>query len=74
MSDGISRMYEDAYELAYKAALERFKAKNPEDVYLLLKDLASDLQHIGYDDSLQLTRNQWATFNRLQATIKELMK
>ncbi len=74
MSDGIKRMYEDAYEAAHKVAIERIKNKDPEELYLLLKDLQSDIQHLGYDDSLQLTRNQWSTFSRIQATIKDLMK
>ena len=74
MSDGIKRMYEDAYEAAHKLAVEKMAAKNPEEIYLLLKDLQNDIQHLGYDDSLQLTRNQWSTFSRIQATIKDLMK
>jgi 3-keto-L-gulonate-6-phosphate decarboxylase len=74
MSDGIKRMYEDAYEAAHKAAVERIKNKDPEELYLLLKDLQNDIQHLGYDDSLQLTRNQWSTFSRIQAVMKDLMK
>jgi hypothetical protein len=73
MSDGIKRMYEDAYEQAYKLGVEKIAAKKPEDIYGLLKDLQSDIQHLNYDDSLQLTRNQWATLHRLNTVIKELM-
>ena len=70
MSDGISRMYEDAHRMN----VEKFKNKDPEEVYLLLKDLQSDLQHLSYDDGLQLTRSQWSTLSRIQAIMKELMK
>lgn len=74
MSDGIKRMYEDEYDKAHKQGIEKIAAKKPEEIYLLLKDLQSDLQYIMYDDTLTLTRNQWAAFNRLQAVMKDLMK
>lgn len=74
MSDGIKRMYEDAAEAAHKQAVERFKAKDPLEVYLLLKDLQSDFQYLAYDDTLNMTRNQWAAFSRIQVVMKELMK
>ena len=74
MSDGISRMFERDTERAHNAAVAKFKEKDPEEVYLLLKDLQNDLQYLGYDDSLQLTRGQWAAFSRIQAVMKDLMK
>ena len=74
MSDGIKRMYEDAADAAHKRAIENFKAKDPLEVYLLLKDLQNDLQYLGYDDTLNMTRNQWAAFSRIQVVMKELMK
>lgn len=74
MSDGIKQMYESQMEREFVVAVDKFKAKNPEEVYVLLKDLQADLQYIVYDDSLTLTRGQWAAFNRLQSVMKELMK
>ena len=74
MSDGIKRMYEDAAEAAHKQAVERFKSKDPLEAYLLLKDLQNDFQYLAYDDTLNMTRNQWAAFSRIQVVMKELMK
>jgi hypothetical protein len=74
MSDGIKQMYESQMEREFIAAVDKFKAKDPEEVYVLLKDLQADLQYIAYDDSLTLTRGQWAALNRLQSVMKELMK
>jgi hypothetical protein len=70
MSDGVKHMY----EAAHIAGVERIKNKDPEELYLLLKDLQNDIQHLSYDDSLQLTRNQWSTLSRIQAVVKDLMK
>jgi hypothetical protein len=74
MSDGVSKMFESQMEREYVTAVDKFKAKDQEEVYLLLKDLQSDIQYIMYDDTLTLTRNQWAAFSRLQSVMKELMK
>lgn len=74
MSDGIRRMYEDEQERAHNKAIDKFKSKDPIEVYLLLKDLQSDFQYLAYDDTLNMTRNQWAAFSRIQAVMKELMK
>lgn len=74
MSDGIKRMYEDEAERQYVIAVERFKSKDQEEVYLLLKDLHADVQHLFYDDRLVLSRGHWAALTRMNNVMKELMK
>lgn len=73
MSDGIKRMYEDAAEEAFKAAVAKVAAKKPEEIYMLLKDLQSDIQHLAYDDHLVMTRNQFASISRINNVVKELL-
>lgn len=73
MSDGISRMYEDAAAEAYRQGVAKIAAKKPEEIYLLLKDLLSDIQHLTYDDHLVMTRNQFAAVNRIHSVVKELL-
>ena len=73
MSDGIKRMYEDAAEEAFKAAVAKVASKKPEEIYLLLKDLQSDIQHLAYDDHLVMTRNQFASISRINNVVKELL-
>lgn len=73
MSDGVKRMYEDAYEAAYRKGVEKIAEKKPEDIYLHLKDLQSDLQALQYDERLVMTRNQFASLNRITNVVKELL-
>lgn len=74
MSDGIKRMYEDEAERQYVTAVDKFKAKDPEEVYLLLKDLQSDIQFIFFDERLSLTRGQWSAITRMHNVMKDLLK
>lgn len=73
MSDGIKRMYEDAYAAAFNQGVAKIDAKSSEEIYTLLKDLQSELQQLHYDDSLQLTRSQWACLSRMNTAMRELM-
>lgn len=74
MSDGIKRMFEDEAERKFVDAVNRFKAKDPEEVYLLLKDLECDLQVLQFDERLNMTRGQFAALNRAYHVVKDLMK
>ena len=69
MSDGIKHMYEDAFN----KGVAKIDAKTSEEIYTLLKDLQSELQQLHYDDSLQLTRSQWACLSRMNTAMRELM-
>lgn len=73
MSDGISGMYMEEAERKQKLAIERLSNKGYEEIYLLLKDIQSDVQALYYDERLQLTRNQWAAFSRINSVVKELI-
>lgn len=73
MSDGISRMYDDENDRVYRQGVARVAAKKPEEIYLLLKDVLSDIQHIAYDDHLVMTRNQFAAISRIHNVVKELL-
>ncbi len=73
MSDGISRMYEDENDRVYRQGVAKIATKKPEEIYLLLKDIHSDIQHLAYDDNLVMTRNQFAAINRIHNVVKELL-
>jgi hypothetical protein len=73
MSDGISEMYKEEYERKHKAAIEKLSAKGYEQIYLSLKDMQSDMQILYHDEKMQLARNQWAAFNRINQALKELL-
>ena len=73
MSDGIKRMYEDAYAAAFNQGVAKIDAKSSEEIYTLLKDVQSELQQLNNDDSLQLTRTQWACLSRINIAMRELM-
>lgn len=73
MSDGITAMYMEEAERKQKIAVGKLSKKSYEEIYLLLKDIHSDVQSLYHDERLQLTRNQWATFNRINAVVKELV-
>ena len=74
MSDGIGRMYEDENERKFIAGVERIKAKDPEEIYVLLQDLHMDLQTLNYDEQLTMTRSQFACLNRAYNVMKELLQ
>jgi hypothetical protein len=73
MSDGIKRMYEDAYEEAYRRGVERLSLKKHEEIYLLLKDIQSDILYLQQDDNLAMTRNQFAALSRIHNVVRELL-
>jgi hypothetical protein len=73
MSDGITKMYDNQMEEVYRAGVAKVAAKKPEEIYLLLKDLLSDIQYLAYDERLVLTRNQFASVNRIHSVVKELL-
>lgn len=74
MSDGIRRMYEDENNRKFTAGVERIKAKDPSEIYLLLVDLQMDLQTLNCDERLTLTRGQFACLNRAYNVVKDLLK
>lgn len=65
--------YESASEKAYNEGVAKLAAKKPEDIYLLLKDILSDIQHLAYDDHVVMTRGQFAAINRIHNVVKELL-
>lgn len=73
MGDILRRANDDENARRYKVAVEKLSAKGYEEIYLLLKDIQSDVQSLHYDDKLSLTRNQWAALSRLNNVIKELL-
>lgn len=73
MSDGIKRMYEDAYEEAYRKGVEKVSLKKHEEIYLLLKDIQSDILYLQQDDNLVMTRNQFAALNRINNVVRDLL-
>lgn len=73
MSDGIKRMYEDAYEEAYRNGVEKVSLKKHEEIYLLLKDIQSDILYLQQDDGLVMTRNQFAALNRINNVVRDLL-
>lgn len=73
MSDGISRMFEDAREVAYRMGVEKIAKKKPEELYLLLKDIQLDIVSLQEDDRLSLTRNQFAALSRIHNVIRDLL-
>ena len=73
MSDGVKRMFEDTYEKSYRSGVEKIANKKPEDIYLLLKDIQSDLQALQYDERLVMTRNQFASLNRITNVVRDLL-
>lgn len=73
MSDGVKRMYEDAYEAAYRKGVEKIAEKKAEEIYLHLKDIQSDLQALQYDERLVMTRNQFASLNRITNVVRDLL-
>jgi hypothetical protein len=56
-----------------KYAVEKLGKKGYEEIYLLLKDIQSDVQALYHDERMQLTRSQWAAFNRINQVVKELV-
>ena len=74
MSDGIRRMYEDDNERKFIAGVEKIKARDPKEIYVLLKDLQMDLQTLQYDERLNMTRGQFACLNRAYNVVKDLLK
>lgn len=73
MGDILSRVRDDDNDRRYKVAVEKLSNKGYEEIYLLLKDIHSDVQTLYFDDRLSLTRNQWAALSRLNNVIKELV-
>jgi hypothetical protein len=73
MSDGVSKMFEHDVDRDYRNGVAKIAAKKPEEIYLLLKDIHSDIQHLAYDDHLVMTRNQFASINRIHNVVKELL-
>jgi hypothetical protein len=73
MSDGITAMYIEAAAQKQKYAVEKLSKKGYEEIYLLLKDIQSDVQALYHDERMQLTRSQWAAFNRINQVVKELV-
>ena len=74
MSDGIKRMYDDENDRKFSAGVERIKAKDATEIYLLLKDLHMDLQTLHCDDRLTMTRGQFACLTRAYNVVKDLLK
>lgn len=74
MSDGIRRMYEEENERKFIAGVEKIKAKDAEEIYVLLKDLHMDLQTLQCDERLIMTRGQFACLNRAYNVVKDLLK
>lgn len=54
-------------------AIEKLSQRSYEEIYLLLKDIQSDVQALYHDERMQLTRNQWAAFTRINQVVKELL-
>ncbi len=73
MSDSISKMFERDVDRDYRNGVAKITAKKPEEIYLLLKDIHSDIQHLAYDDNLVMTRNQFAAISRIHNVVKELL-
>lgn len=73
MGDILSRVHDDENGRRYKLAVEKLSSKGYEEIYLLLKDIQSDVQSLYFDDRLSLTRNQWAALSRLNNVMKELV-
>ena len=74
MSDGIRRMFEEENERKFTDGVARIAAKDPSEIYLLLKDLQMDLQTLNCDERLTLTRGQFACLNRAYNVVKDLLK
>ena len=72
MSDGITAMYMEEASRKQKLAIEKLSKKGYAEIYLLLKDIQSDVQALYHDERMQLTRSQWAAFNRINQAVKEL--
>lgn len=72
MGDILRRANDDENARRYKMAVEKLSIKGYEEIYLLLKDIQSDVQALHYDDKLSLTRNQWAALSRINNVMKEL--
>ena len=73
MSDGITAMYMEAASQKQKIAVEKLSKRGYEEIYLLLKDIQSDVQALYHDERMQLTLNQWAAFNRINMVMKDLL-
>lgn len=72
MGDILRRANDDENARRYKLGIEKLSIKGYEEIYLLLKDIQSDVQALHYDDKLSLTRNQWAALSRINNVMKEL--
>ena len=72
MGDILNNAMGNENERRYNLAVEKLKTKGFEEVYLLLKDIQSDVQTLYYDERLSLTRNQWAAISRIHNVMKEL--
>jgi hypothetical protein len=73
MGDILGRVHDDENGRRHKLAVEKLSNKGYEEIYLLLKDIQSDVQSLYFDDRLSLTRNQWAALSRLNSIMKELV-
>lgn len=74
MSDGVRRMFEDDNERKFITGVEKIKARDPEEIYVLLKDLQMDLQTLHCDERLMMTRGQFACLGRAYNVVKDLLK
>lgn len=74
MSDGITAWHDRENDRKFTDGVAKIAAKDPSEIYLLLKDLQMDLQTLHCDDHLMMTRGQFACLGRAYNVVKDLLK